>query len=101
MRKILLTTATLVATASAFAAFGSSPSQAASNDWCAFTTATMTSNCAYSTLAQCSATVSGQGGTCERNGVGVRNAQARAAAPVWRAAALPNYWEHESYRLGH
>lgn len=101
MRKILLTTATLVAAASAFAAFGSSPSQAANPEWCAYTSTTMTSNCAFNTLAQCKAFVSGMAGTCERSIAGVRNAQARYSVTASRVAALPNYWENESFTLGH
>lgn len=100
MRKILLTTATVVAAASAFAAFGSSPSQAANAEWCSFTQGSMSSNCAFNTLAQYKTSVSGQGGTCERNVTGVRDAQARFVAPTLRAAAIPNYMEDESYRLG-
>jgi hypothetical protein len=100
MRKILLTTATVIAAASAFTAFGSSPSQAANAAWCSNTIATMSNDCAFNTLAQCKAAVSGQGGACVRNEFGVRNAQGRFAAPSWNAAAIGNYNEHESYRLG-
>lgn len=100
MRKILLTTATLVAAASAFAAFGSSPSQAANASWCSNTVATMSNDCAFNTLAQCKAAVSGQGGACVRNEFGMRSAQARFVAPAFNGAAIGNYNEHESYRLG-
>jgi hypothetical protein len=86
MRKILLTTATLVA--AAFAVFGASPSQAANAQWCAFTSSTMSTDCAYYTLAQCQAFVSGQAGSCERNIIGVRNAQAHLIAPAWRPATI-------------
>jgi Protein of unknown function (DUF3551) len=99
MRKILLTTATLVAAASAFAAFGSSPSQAANAEWCSFTQAAAASNCAYTTRAQCQAFVSGVGGYCEHNAVGIRNAQARFVAPALRTAAIPNLMDAEAARL--
>jgi Protein of unknown function (DUF3551) len=99
MRKILLTTATLVAAVSAFTAFGSSPSQAAPAEWCSFTQSAMSSNCAFGTLAQCKASVSSQGGTCERNVIGARNAQALFVTPAWRAAAVTSAAQDEAYRL--